>query len=679
MTTISTSLFLKNEGQTIRRCLDSCIPFTDEFVIGVDNSCTDNTEEEVKKFIEENPGEKIIFYNFDWMESFAYHRNEGMDKCTSDWILVMDGHEYFPDKWKNITENRVVNSQEVMTIIKSHLTSDGVISPEGDMSDCDNLDFALYQQPFIGQTPNNFFMQPRLYRNGVSKLEGHEGKPLRFGRAAHNVIQFTRPQLAVRYPEIIIVHDAPEDNRKERAVQRQEMNIKQLKDDLEKNEKDTRALFYLGNTYLEGKKYDEALEAYDKYIEYDKVENDETYQVYLHQGLAYNDLKEHDKALKSFHQCVRINPKKRDGYLLIGDAFKEQKKYEQAIHNYNIALTIKAPVNGMFSNGGTYTWLPHQQLCQCYKELGNKEMAIAHLKVCLGYENMEGWHKELQELTGDKKNILIVDHIGSFTKDFKEYLEKHKYEVVAVREWSNTLALWADCIFVEWADYNAVHASEFKAKTVIRVHGYEAYLNKNILDQIPWDCKKVIFVADHIKKMIGKDGDVVHNGVDTDKFFIKEKDRDSRAVGYCGYLNGKKNPMRLAHIIKANPDKVFHLRVDWQDEFLKESFEYETQLCKNIVYHGRYDDINDFYNQLTYIISTSDVESFSYQIAEGMSAGCTPLVYNWKGATDIWRADFIYVNLPKFYKKSMKEMRQYIIDNYPLHKQLMTMEAILVS
>ena len=126
MSTISTSLFLKNEGQTIRRCLDSCLPFTDQFVIGVDNSCTDNTEEEVKKFIEDNPTEDIVFYKFDWKDSFAYHRNEGMDKCTSEWILVMDGHEYFPESWKNITENRIVNSQQVMTMLKSHLTSEGL-------------------------------------------------------------------------------------------------------------------------------------------------------------------------------------------------------------------------------------------------------------------------------------------------------------------------------------------------------------------------------------------------------------------------------------------------------------------------------------------------------------------------------------------------------------------------
>jgi predicted negative regulator of RcsB-dependent stress response len=522
-------------------------------------------------------------------------------------------------------------------------------------------------------------MQPRIYRNGNSKVEKYSDKKIRFGRAAHNCIQFTRPELGVQYPEAIIIHDAPEDNRKERAVQRQEMNIKQLKSDLAKNAKDTRAWFYLGNTYLEGKKIEEAHNCFDEYFKNIKVETDEAYQAYLHKALAYKEEKKYQESLKCLYQANRVNSLKRDSYLLIGDMLMELDRVEEAIHNYNTALSIKAPVSRMFSNGGTYTWLPHQQLAQAYKKQGNIEMAVSHLKICLGYVNMDGWRKELNELTQDKKNILIVDHIGSFTDDFRKYLENNTYNVIKVKEWSNTLALWADCIFVEWADINACNIGQFKAKTVIRIHGYEAYLNQHLLPNIPWDCKGIIYVAEHIKEIIGKDGNVVFNGVDTDKFYIKNHNRDSKNVGYVGYLNGKKNPMRLANIIKNNPEMKFNLRIDWQDPFLERSFNYETKECKNIVYHGRYDDINEFYNQMSYIISTSDIESFSYQIAEGMSAGCTPLIYNWNGAKDIWRKDMIFKDMPKFELKDMNEMREYIINNYPLHRQMMEMERILVG
>ncbi len=139
--------------------------------------------------------------------------------------------------------------------------------------------------------------------------------------------------------------------------------------------------------------------------------------------------------------------------------------------------------------------------------------------------------------------------------------------------------------------------------------------------------------------------------------------------------------MRLAKIIKANPSLAFNLRVDWQDPFLKASFDYETKNCKNIVYHGRYKDLNDFWNQMKYVISTSDIESFSFNIAEAMACGCHPLVYPWKGADKIWPEDcFIKGDKLKLHtKRTMEDERDYIIENYPLDESLLEMEKILVG
>lgn len=676
MAKLSMCTFLKNEGSTIYRLLDSCEPFIDEFIIGIDNSCTDNTKEEVLKWAEyTTTNAEIDIYYFDWNESFAYHRNEGMDKATGDWILVMDGHEFFPDSWTNITEKRRTNSQEVMKLIKGHLAEGGVKDEDGTIKDCDAVFLNLYQQPFIGETPNNFFMQPRIYRNGLSAT--HPKEKIRFGRAAHNCIMYTRPELDVQYPEAIIIHDAPEENRKERAVQRQDMNIKQLTDDLKKNDKDTRALFYLGNTYLEGKKYKEAEESYTRYLELIKTETDEVYQCYLHLALLYKELEKYNDAIKCLSNSIRINPTKRDAFLLTGDMYAALEEWDRAVQYYNICISIKPPVSRMFSNGGTYTWLPHQQLCIAYKALGNKEMAIAHLKICLGYVQTEGWITELKELTGDKRNILIIDHIGSFTGEFKNYLENKNYNVITVKEFSRTLAVWADVIFCEWGDRNALQCAEFKGKTVVRIHGYEAYINADLVQQI--QAKQIIYVAQHIKDMIGKDGLVIPNGVDTDKFYIDERVRHSDYCGVVGYMNSKKNPLRLAKIIKSHPEIQFHLRIDWQDAFLEQSFKYETKLCDNIVYHARYKDLKQFYNQMQYILSTSDIESFSYAIAEGMACGCTPLIYNWKGAKDIWNKSFIFNDMPVFEPKESKAMRKYILDNYPLTQQMLALETALLS
>ena len=50
---LSVCLVLKNEGETIYRTLDSCKLFVDEYVIGIDDKCSDNTSDEVTRFFDD--------------------------------------------------------------------------------------------------------------------------------------------------------------------------------------------------------------------------------------------------------------------------------------------------------------------------------------------------------------------------------------------------------------------------------------------------------------------------------------------------------------------------------------------------------------------------------------------------------------------------------------------------
>jgi tetratricopeptide (TPR) repeat protein len=539
----------------------------------------------------------------------------------------------------------------------------------------------LYQQPFIGQTPNNYFMQPRIYRNGVGK----NGKKIRYGRAAHNVIQNTDPTKDVHFPEVIIIHDAPEENRAERKIQRLKMNEAQLKNDLKVNKNDLRALFYLGNTLMEAQKWDKAVKQFEKYIKGQRLYNNELYQAYIHKGLCHKELDDENQAMDCWYQAMKVSCDRRDAYIVIGDLYFQKENYEKAIQTYSQAVGIKPQPSKMFSNGPTNTWYPHQQIARCYEKLGNKINAISHLKLVYNYTKEEKILKAIKELQGEKKKILIVDHIGSFTNDFAKYLEGKGHEVIKVKDYDHTLEMWADRIWVEWADVNATRIRHSN-KAVIRVHGYEAYLNRGMFPNIRWDVRKVVFVAQHIMDRVMAEvptiqthSQLIYNGVDLDKFCIRETKRDENAVGLAGYLNGKKNPMRLAKVILDNPDMTFHLRVQWQDAFLREAFEYETRGCKNIVHHGRYDDLSDFWNQMSYVISTSDIESFSFNVAEAMACGCTPLVYNWMGADNIWRDDFIWTEKPKFELKDMDEMRGYIEENFSNKESLENMEKVLMG
>jgi glycosyltransferase involved in cell wall biosynthesis len=440
---------------------------------------------------------------------------------------------------------------------------------------------------------------------------------------------------------------------------------------------------------MEDKKYDLAIKSFDSYLKHRKDETSERYQVLIHKALCYKD----KNKWRDMRDCIQlakgIDPFRRDGHTLLADMYIHLKQWEKAVYELTSAMRLNPKASRMFQNGASLTWQPHQNLAMCYEKMGEIPKATAHLKQALKYFDNEKWRELLNKWSDKKKNVLILDDIGSFTKEFFDYLKKD-FHIVVVPKYENRLVRWADYIWCEWGSENAFMCSKnFPEKTVVRVHGFEAYI-KGFEDMIQWDkLKNVVFVANHIKERMKQftNGTVIQNGVNTDKFYIKKKNRDADNIGIVGYMNSKKNPMLLAEIIKKYPGFKFHLRIDWQDPFLKAGFEHEVRRCKNVVYHGRYKNLNDFWNKMSMVISTSIIESFSFNIAEAMACGCKPLIYNWKGAKDIWNSSWIFNDISdlnmlvdkKITPEQRQEYRDYIMQNYPLNKSLQAMKEVLIA
>jgi glycosyltransferase involved in cell wall biosynthesis len=95
--TICLNMIVKNESHVITRCLESVLPIIDTWVI-VDTGSTDGTQEIIKNYLKDVPGE---LYERPWVD-FGYNRDEALQlaKSTADYILFMDADDalYFsPD------------------------------------------------------------------------------------------------------------------------------------------------------------------------------------------------------------------------------------------------------------------------------------------------------------------------------------------------------------------------------------------------------------------------------------------------------------------------------------------------------------------------------------------------------------------------------------------------------
>lgn len=94
--TLSLCMIVKNEAETLERCLESAKGHVDEVVI-VDTGSTDGTQQIAKKHAD-------VFDEIEWPGSFSVARNYSYDLASKDYIIYLDGDEYLPKKgdWDQI-------------------------------------------------------------------------------------------------------------------------------------------------------------------------------------------------------------------------------------------------------------------------------------------------------------------------------------------------------------------------------------------------------------------------------------------------------------------------------------------------------------------------------------------------------------------------------------------------
>lgn len=90
--TVCLNMIVKNEKDVIRRCLESVKPLIDTWVI-VDTGSTDGTQEIIKEFMKDIPGE---LFERPW-KNFAHNRNEALSlaKNRADYLLFIDADDKF--------------------------------------------------------------------------------------------------------------------------------------------------------------------------------------------------------------------------------------------------------------------------------------------------------------------------------------------------------------------------------------------------------------------------------------------------------------------------------------------------------------------------------------------------------------------------------------------------------
>ena len=107
--------------------------------------------------------------------------------------------------------------------------------------------------------------------------------------------------------------------------------------------------FYIGLTFQEKGKYEEAIKHYDQAIRI----NPQIFQAYNNRGAAKGKLGRHEEAIADCNEAIRINPQYANAYTNRGNAQAALGQYHDAITDYDQAISLNPKDAVAYNNRGT--------------------------------------------------------------------------------------------------------------------------------------------------------------------------------------------------------------------------------------------------------------------------------------------------------------------------------------
>ncbi len=327
---ISLCLIVKNEEDTLGRCLSSVKGIADEIII-VDTGSTDATKQVAGEFTNR-------IEHFTWIDDFAAARNFAFSLATKSYIMWLDADDILKE----------TDQQKLIALKKS--LDPGV--------DSVSMEYHLAFDEFGNVTS-------KLRRNRIVKRERafqwigpvHEYLEV-YGNIYHSDAAVTHSS---------IHHDS-------------DRNLNIYEQRLAKGEIfSPRDLFYYANELKDHAKFEAAIRYYDKFLATGKGWIEDNVASCSRLADCYNELKETRNMVDSIFRSFHYDRPRPEFCCRLGYHFLQQADYKLAIYWYKQALSVdRNEENWGFENLACSTWLPNLQLCVCYDRIGEYETANEH-------------------------------------------------------------------------------------------------------------------------------------------------------------------------------------------------------------------------------------------------------------------------------------------------------------
>lgn len=332
--TLTLCMTVANEGATLERAIESVAPIVDAIIIGVDQKSTDGTSEIARRLATDY---------FEYAESsppdFPRMRNRAMERVETDWVIVIDGHEW------------IDGVERIRPALETTAWS---------------IEIETLYEPDEHRVPALAFPFPRLHRRHVRFV----------GAPAHEEVATPMCRRDCRR-DIKVWHERkPGAASAARSTEKAGQELDHLRQAWV-TKADRRALFYLANGLRDAGRYGDAVEAYLEYLKQPSFP-EEGWQAQLYLARCYAATKAWPNARRAFEQAVLAAPERAEASVGLAFVHLECGNAVAATAWFRMAAHLPQPTNcRLFVEVPIYRWGAWHGLAVALAQLGEYAGAAA--------------------------------------------------------------------------------------------------------------------------------------------------------------------------------------------------------------------------------------------------------------------------------------------------------------
>lgn len=368
--TLCLNMIVKNESRIITRLFDSVISIIDSYCI-CDTGSTDNTVQLIEDYFKEKgkPG-KIIQEPF---KNFCHNRNVSLQACIglSDYVLLLDADMKL------------------------------------EVNNFDKMNLKLAESFNILQGDDSFYYQNLriMKNNGLYKYVG----------VTHEYIDTPSSNTTINLSKKdIFIRDIGDGGCKSDKFER---DVRLLLEGIKDEPNNARYYFYLANSYHDLGKYEEAISAYKKRIEFGGWQ-EEVWYSYYRLGKCYHSSNRFADALQYWLEGYDYYPNRLEAIYEIIKHYRYTSKHKLCMVFYNIAKEIMNKNYNrdsyLFLHNDVYTYQIEYEytIFAAYNGIKNIDSQVVTVfnnsngsEICNVLSNMKFYKHILQ-----KQSVHNIDH-----------------------------------------------------------------------------------------------------------------------------------------------------------------------------------------------------------------------------------------------------------------------------